>query len=109
MLSAQRRAIEVDEPAALQDAVEDGLGEVVVVQDVAPGFQGLVGGKEQGAWSEMAFVDEVVKDVGGVLTVGEVADLIDDEHVGTEVVGKGLAETAVVAVLGPLLDACRAR
>ena len=57
MLSAHRRAVQVDEAAPLQDAVDQSLGEVLVVQDLAPGLQRLVGGKEHGASSEMTLVD----------------------------------------------------
>lgn len=46
MAGAHGGAVEVEETAALQDAVGDGRGQVVIVQDVAPGIQGLVGGDD---------------------------------------------------------------
>src|SRR5205823_4684048 len=78
-----------------EDAIEDGLGEVLVVEDAAPGLQRLVRGEEHGALPTVAIVDHVEQDVGGVGAVGEVADLVDDEDVGMGVGRQGISESAL--------------
>jgi hypothetical protein len=37
---------------------------------------------------QVAVVDDLKEDVGGVGPVAEIADLVDDEHVGMRVVGQ---------------------
>jgi hypothetical protein len=56
------------------DAVDDGFGEIVIVEDIAPAFGRLVGGEDHRAASDVAVVDDVVEDVGGVVAVAEVSD-----------------------------------
>ncbi len=80
VLGTHRRAVELKQAAALEDAVEDRLGEIVVVQHPAPGGERLVGGEDHRAPALVALVDDVEEHVGGVGAVGEVADLVDDEH-----------------------------
>ena len=45
----------------------------------------LVGGEDHRALAQVAVVDDVEEHVGGVGAVGEVADLVDDEHVRVSV------------------------
>jgi len=71
--------------AALQDPVEDGLGEVRIVEHAAPGGQRLVGGEDHRPPMQMAVVDDLEEDVGGIGAVAEVADLVDHQHVGVGV------------------------
>ena len=68
-------ALELDMATSFQDAVEDGLGQVGIMEDLAPGGKGLVGGEEDGFALEVAFVDDLEEDVGGVVPETEVADL----------------------------------
>jgi len=68
--------------AVFQHAVEDGLGEVAVVEDVAPFAQRFVGGEDHGLLAVEAAVDDAVEDVGGIVGVLEVADLVDDQIKG---------------------------
>ena len=74
MAGAVRASSHLEVSAALEDAVEDCLSEVTIMKDVAEGRQRLVGGDEDGASLEIAFVDDAVEDVGGIVGVGEVAD-----------------------------------
>lgn len=97
-------AVEPEEAAALQDAVDDGGSEVLVVEDLAPNVEGLVGGEDHRATLEVPLVDDVVEDVGRLVAVGEVADLVDHEHVRVGVVGDRLAQAALAAGDGKLLD-----
>jgi hypothetical protein len=97
-------AVELDDAAAFEDAVEDGGGEVFVVEDGAPGVEGLVGGEDHRAFSAVALVDDVEEHVGGVGAVGEVADFIDDEHVRMDVAGECLAETSLAECGGEVVD-----
>jgi hypothetical protein len=89
---------------AIEQAVDDGLGEVGVVEDSAPSIERLVGGDDDGLVAEVSVVDDVEEDIGGVGTVGEVAELIDGEDGGTSVGGEGLAELAELAGLGEVIN-----
>ena len=63
--------------ALLEDAVEEGLGELGVVQHGAPFVEGLVGGEDDGLAAQAAAVDDAVEDVGCRVRVLQVADLVD--------------------------------
>lgn len=90
--------------APLQDPVADGLGEIGVVEDPAPGAERLVRGEEHRAVMQVPLVDDVEEDVGRVGAVGEVAHLVDDEHVGVGVGGQDVAEAVLAAGGGQLVD-----
>jgi len=62
------------------------------VEDAAPLREGLVGGEEHGPSVEVAAVLDLEEDIGSLRTVGEVADLVNDEDVGMGVGGDGLGE-----------------
>ena len=70
---------EFDVSAVFEEAVEEGFGEVVVVEDVAPLAEWFVGGEDGWFLSEVSGVDDGVEDVGGFVGVGEVSDFVDDE------------------------------
>ncbi len=55
------------------------------MEDGAPAFGSLVGGEDHGAPSDVALVDDVEEDVGGVIAVGEITDFVDDEDVRFEI------------------------
>ena len=78
----------------LEHAIEDGFGEIGIVQHAAPGAERLVGGEDHGPVMQVAVVDDLEEDVGGVRPIAEVADLVDDEHVGMRVAGQDLSEPA---------------
>jgi hypothetical protein len=103
-------AVEDEEAPALEDAVDDGVGEVAVVQRVAPvGGRGHVGGEDHRPLSGVAVVDDVDEDAGGVAAVREVADLVDHEEVRGGVRGQGLAPAAGAAGGGEVVDEGRSR
>ena len=64
MTCSHGRAVESDDSASFEDSVDDGAGEVVIVKDIAPFRQRLVGGEDHGFVPAMAFVDDVEQDVG---------------------------------------------
>ena len=99
------RAVHEDQASALEDAVRDGLGQVGVMEGVAPlGEGGLVRGDEHGAPAPVALVHHVEEHVGGVGRVGQVAELVDDEHAGLDVGGERLLEAALASRLGEGVD-----
>jgi len=95
--SAVGGAFEFEYAAAFEDAVEDGLGEVGVVEDSGPGGEGFVGGDDNRAALEVSLVDDLEEDVGGVEWVGEVAEFVDDEDGGVDVGIEGFGEFALRA------------
>jgi len=103
--STHRGTVEDEEAAALKGAVDDGLGQVVVMENGTPCDEWrLVGGEEERPSAQVTIVDNVEQHVGGVGPVGEVADLVDDEDVGVDVLGQGLAQPALAAGGGEIVD-----
>ncbi len=109
MLGPERRSVEAKEATALEDAVDDGIGEIVVVQDVAPALRVLVGGEDHRPAADVAIVDDVVEDVRGVVAVRDVANLVDDKHVRLHVARDGVVKLALATRGGELLDELRRR
>ena len=82
MTGTVRGTVEDQQPAAFEGSVHDRLGQIMIMEDGAPSSQRrLVGREDDRPLLEMAVVDHMEEDIGGIETVGEVADLIDDEHV----------------------------
>ncbi len=105
MFRAYRRTVEAQQAAPFEDAIDDGLGQIVVVEDGAPlALRVLVRGEDHGALADVAVVDHVVEDVRGVWAVREIADLIDHEHVRADVADERFTEAAVAARGGEVLD-----
>lgn len=88
--------VEGDEASPLEEAVEAGGGQVGVVKDASPLPQGLVGREDHGPAPEVPVVHDVVEHVRGIGPVGEVADLVDHEHVGMGVGGEGVVEATLL-------------
>ena len=63
--------------ATLEDAVENGFGEVGVAHGAPPEFERLVGGEEHRATAAVALVDDMEQDVGGVRSVSEASDFVN--------------------------------
>ena len=55
----------------------------------------------------MALVDDVEEHVGGVRAVGEIADFVDDQHIGMRVRGERLGEPAGAEAVGQIIDQFR--
>ena len=92
-----------------EDAIEDGFGEIGIVQHASPRPERLVGGEDHWAVMQVAVIDDLKEDVGGVGPIAEVADLVDDEHVGMRVAGQDLAEPALERRRRELVDQRRRR
>ncbi len=95
MPSAVRGATQLEEPSALEHAVQDRLGQVAVVKHLAPRGLRLVRRHQDRAPAQVALVDHVEEHVRRLGPVREVADLVDHEHGGRDVVRERLAEAAL--------------
>ncbi len=73
------RTAEVDDAPALEDAVEDRLGEIRIVKDLSPGVDRLIRRENHGSAFEVALVDDLEEHVGRIRWMDEVADLVDHE------------------------------
>jgi hypothetical protein len=71
VLGAHRRSVECEEPTTLEDAVDDGLGKILVMEHAAPGAESLVRGEDHGALAAVSIVDDVEEHVCGVGAIGE--------------------------------------
>ena len=88
-----RRPVHDDQAAPLQDAIDDGFGQVAVVQSSAPfGERGLVGREDHRPPLGVAGVDDVERNVGGIGPVAQIADLVDDEQVRLDISSESLSE-----------------
>ena len=97
-------AAQLEMPPPLQHAVEDGLGEIGVVEDPAPGAQRLVSREDHGALMQVALVDDVEEDVSRIRPIAEIADLVDHEDVGMGVGREDVAEPALARGRGELVN-----
>jgi hypothetical protein len=85
MQRADRRPIEPYEAATLEDAIDDRLPEILVVQHAAPRLQCLVRCKDHGPVAAMPFIHDVKEHVRRVGAVGEVAHFVDHQDGGMRV------------------------
>jgi hypothetical protein len=90
--------------AVLEDAVEDGLGEVGMMEDMTRGGKRLVRGEEHKLAAKVAAVDHLEDAVDGVVGEREVAELVDDDDVRVEVVVERGLEAAGASGVGEALD-----
>ena len=95
MLGPHRGTIEREEPTAFEHAIENGLREIVVMEDPPPGTERFIGREDHRALLAMAIIDDVKEHVGRVGTVGEIADLVDDQHGRVRVGGEDLGEASL--------------
>ncbi len=107
MLGAHRGAVQREDPAALEDTVDDRQREVVVMQHVSPGGDGFVGGKYHRTASLVAVVDDMEEHVRGVGAVGEIAYFIDDEQARMGVGGERVSEATRAESGGEVVDEFR--
>ncbi len=102
LLGAAGFALDADEEALVDEAIGDGASSSLVVEELAPVFEGEVGG-DDGGGALVALVEDLVEQVGAARVEGEVAELVDQEQVvagpGSEAPGErvfGLAGDEVV-------------
>ena len=93
-------AADVDDVAAVQEAVEQRGGDDLVAEDPAPLLEALVGG-EDGRGGLVAPVDELEEEGGSALGHREIADLVDDQQ---RRVGEGLEAPVEVTGSPGLLE-----
>ena len=70
MTRAPRGPVQLDQTSALEDTIQDGGGQVFVMQNLSPFAEWLIGGEDHGSFSQVAIVDHVEHDVGGIGAVG---------------------------------------
>jgi hypothetical protein len=104
VLGSHGRSVESEESTALEDAIDNRLGKILVVKNLSPGGGGLVGGEDHRAFSTMAIVDHVEEHVGGVGPVGEIADFVDDEQRRVSVCNEGVSKTSLAKGRRELVD-----
>jgi hypothetical protein len=84
-------------PTPLEDPIQDGLGEIRIMEDPAPGGERFVRGEDHRAMMQVALVDDVEEHVGGIGPVAEIAYFVDDQHVR---MGVGRQRMAKLALAG---------
>ncbi|GAC1455772.1 MAG: hypothetical protein PVSMB1_05340 [Gemmatimonadaceae bacterium] len=94
MLGSERGPVECEDSAALENAVDDRLRQVLIMQHAPPSRERLIRGEDHGALSPMAIVDHVEEHVRGVRAVREVAHFVDDQDAGMDVRRQDVSEPA---------------
>jgi hypothetical protein len=92
MLGPHRGPVECEDSAALEDAVDDRLCQILIMQHTTPHRERLVRGEDHGALFPMAIVDDVEEHVRGVRAVGEIAHFVHDQNVGMNIRRQGVGE-----------------
>ena len=91
--------------APVQQPVQDGRGEVRIVEHLAPLSRVLVGGQQDRAVPfQVALVDHRKEDAGGVRAIAQIADFVDDQDVRVQVVAESPFPVTVLARGGELVD-----
>lgn len=85
MLRSHRRTIQREEATALEDAIDNGVREVFIMQHASPLVQRFIRGEDHCPLLAMPIVDDVKEHVGRVRPVREVPDLVDDQDRGMRV------------------------
>ncbi len=92
VLGPHRRTIQREETTALQDAVDDRVGEVFVMQYASPLVERFVGGEDHRALLPMAIVDDMEEHVCSIGPVGEVPHFVDHNDRGMDISGERVGE-----------------
>ncbi len=79
MFGAHRRTVQREESAALEDAIDDGKCEIVIMEHAAPSGERFVGGEDHRSAAFMAIVDDVEEHVRGIGAVRQIPHLVDDQ------------------------------
>ena len=90
-----------------EDSVEDGGGQVGIMEHPSPRVERLVGGEDHRPLAEMPVVDHVVQHVGGVGAIGQVTHLVDNQHMRMRVRLERLVEAPVSPGVREVLDQLR--
>ena len=72
-------ALDLDDLSVMQQAIEQGCGDNLVAEDVAPFAEAAVGGEDHGA-ALVTCVDELEEQVGTAGGDRQIADLVDDQE-----------------------------
>ena len=59
----------MDEASALEDAIQDGGRQVLIVQHPSPLAEWLIRGEDHRSFSQVAIVDDMKQDIGGIGTI----------------------------------------
>ena len=98
--------------AAFEQPVEDGFGQITIMQHLAEGCQRFVRGHEDGPAVQVAVVNDAIEHVGGVGGITLVPEFIDDEHMRMHVRFQGCIERAELGGMrqdpDELIGACEA-
>ena len=60
----------MDEASTFENSIQDGGREVLVVQHPSPLAEWLIRGEDHRSFSQVAIVDDMKQDIGGIGTVG---------------------------------------
>ena len=104
MLGSHRRTIEREEPTALEDAVDNRVREVFIMQHAAPLVQRFIRGEDHRALLPMPIVDDMKEHVRGVGAAREIADFIDDENAGMGVRRERCGKASVAKRRGEIIN-----
>jgi hypothetical protein len=94
MPGSQRRAVKGQHTPTLEDPVDDGVREVLVVEHAAPDRQGFVRREDHGPLLPVPIIDDVEEHIGGVGPIREGADFVDHDHGRVDVASQGVGELA---------------
>ena len=73
--------------AVFQNSVEDGFGQVAVVEDLAPFPQWFVGGEDHWSFLVAPTINDAVENICCIVCVLKIANFIDDEDVVSKIDG----------------------
>src|SRR6188472_2136550 len=97
-------AVEAYEAAALEDAIDDRLPEILVMQHAAPCLQRFVGREDHRTATAMPLVDDVKEHVRCVGAVREIPDLVDHQDGWMRVGLERLGELPLTKGRGEIID-----
>src|SRR4051794_39539876 len=83
----------VDDVRAVGEPVDDGFGEAGVVEDLGPFAEWEVGGDDQRS-AFVAFGEDLEEELGGAGGQGEIAELVQDDELGSGVARDDAGEFA---------------
>ena len=90
----------MDKASTLQDTIQDRGRKVFIVQHLSPFAERLISGKDHRSFSQMAIIDDVKQDVGSILSIGQIADFIDDQDMRMGVGKKRLLQMSFLTGIG---------